>query len=169
MPVFDDVEENNTNQITIIPINVAFTKDAIADSVHLMMEKIENNGDDNGFDTYTKCTALIEYLTGLKKAIQPMVEDEIAKYEKGEVASKNGIKMSLSSSASTYDYSGYEGWVDQGKVVKAETAKLKKIEELMKKAEGTAGIIDEDTGEIVPGRVIKKFGSTVVRATIPKS
>ena len=98
-----------------------------------------------------------------------MVEDEVSKYDKGEVASMNGIKMALSSSASSYSYEIYEGWITQKKKVDVETKELKRIEGLMKKAEGTAGIVDAETGEVVPPRVITKFGKSVVRATIPKS
>lgn len=170
--VFDDVEENNTNQlnqIAMLPVNIAFTKDSIADAVETMLQKIEDDGDDDVLGVYTKCTALIEYLTKLKKAVQPHVEDEVSKYEKGDVASKNGIKLVLSSSAANFDYSGYEGWVAQKEIVDGATEELKRIEGLMKKAEGTAGIIDEDTGEVVPPRVKTKEGATVIRATIPKS
>jgi len=168
MKVFDDVEENNTNQITIVPKSVSFTKDSISDDVERFIQAVEDGGEHDVLDVYTTATALIDYLTGIKKGVQKMVEDEVGKYE-GEPAVSHGVKMVLSSTASTYDYSVHEEWVKQNKIVKTETDKLKKIQELMKKAEGTAGIIDEDTGEIVPGRVIKKFGSSVVRATIPKS
>ncbi len=170
--VFDDVEENNTNQlnqIALLPVSIAFTKDSIADAVESMLQKIEDKGEDDVLSVYTKCTALVEYLNKLKKAVQPMVEDEVSKYEKGDVANKNGIKLVLSSSAAKYDYSGYEGWVKQKAISDRELDELKRIEGMMKKAEGTAGIIDEETGEIVPPRVKVKEGATTIRATIPKS
>lgn len=168
MPVFDEVEENNTNQIAIVPKSVSFTKDSISDDVERFIQAVEDGGEHDVLDVYTTATALIDYLTGIKKGVQKMVEDEVGKYE-GEPAISHGVKMVLSSSASKYDYSGYEGWVEQNKKTDAAKKKLKDIEELMKKAEGTAGIVDKETGELVPGRVLKKAGATVIRATIPKS
>jgi hypothetical protein len=171
MSMFENVEGDNTNstQLAILPTKIAFTKDSIADAVENLVQQIEDSGDDDVLDVYSKCTALVDYLNNVKKGIQPMVEDEVAKYEKGEVAQSNGIKIVMSSSAAKYSFESYEGWVKQKAISDRELDELKRIEGMMKKAEGTAGIIDEETGEIVPPRVKVKEGATTIRATIPKS
>ena len=167
--MFEDheIKKEMTTEV-VVSLPIAYTKDAIADSVENFIQELEDSGEGNVLQQYSKVTALIEYLTGVKKGMTELVKDEVEKYE-DNVASANGIKMSVSTSPSKYSYDHYQGWVEQNTIVNQELDKLKKIEGMMKKAEGTAGIVDEETGELIPGRVVAKSGSSIIRASIPKS
>tara|TARA_R100000995_G_scaffold84922_1_gene65914 strand:+ start:28736 stop:29257 length:522 start_codon:yes stop_codon:yes gene_type:complete len=167
--IFDDVP-NEKEQVRneILPPKLNFTKEGLKVQAQTYIESILNSGEDDVLDTYTRVCAILEYATVAKKELTPHVKDEIEKHGKGGTE-YNGIKLAVSNSADTHSFDHYDGWVSQKKIVDEETLKLKEIESIMKKAHGTGGVLDDDTGEIIPGSVIKKHGASSPRATIPKS
>ena len=165
--VFDEVEESSSESLQLVPNKLSFTKDDISSQAMIYVSSVRDNGEKSIIEEYSKCLALTEYLDNVKTMMKPDIQEEVEKFG-SEGASSNGIKYNLTSSPTTYSFEHYDEWIKQKAICDKQNSRLKELEDKMKKAYGTAGFVDAETGELIPAAVIKKHGDSIVRATIPK-
>jgi hypothetical protein len=140
------------------------TKKSIAKHALDVLARID--GDSDPLDVYIKAKSLQEYLTVMMGAIKEDAISEADKYGRDD-NTMFGIKFECASTPRRYDYSNNKEW----SLLQEQITELKKkqleIEDKMKRAIGTGGIIDEESGEVLEPPNVTSGGNTTLKISIP--
>lgn len=160
-------EDEQINIPLVFKKTDTYTKTGLGEAAKEAMQNIADQGVNDTLEVYTKLKTIQEFVGVCLDEIKGVALDELDKYGKGGT-SKFGIPLISKSNGKKYKFDHHEGWCEINDQVVAWTEKQKDLEKKMKNAIGTAGIVDEDTGEVIPPAVVASEGKTTIQATIPK-
>lgn len=160
-------EENGQVSIPLtFGTSESYTKKEILESAQKAIMNLADTGMTNPLDTYVKLKAIAQFVGDCIKEVTPLAITEREAYGKEDVK-KHGIALVVKNAGKKFAFDHHEGWCDINDQVVAWTEKQKAIEKMMKNAIGTAGIVDDETGEVIPPAIVASEGKTTLQATIP--
>jgi hypothetical protein len=151
----------------VFKANETYTKDALTKEATEVMQGILDEGIKDPLSLYTRLKVVSEYVNNCMDYIKESAIDELDKHGK-DGAKLFGIPVIKKETAKKMSYEHNDKWCALDDSIQALTAERKQIEAQMKGAIGTAGLIDDETGEIIePAKVINE-GKTTIAVSIPK-
>lgn len=164
---FPEAEEGGTQIPLVFKKTDVYSKQSIQADASMAMQKIMDEGMTDPLEVYTRLKTIQEFVSGCIDTIKDDALDELDRHGK-DGAKIFGIPLIQKNSGKKYGFDNYDGWTEIDDKIKDLTEQRKTLEKQMKGAIGTAGIIDEDTGEVVPPAQVVSEGKTIIQATIPR-
>lgn len=159
--------ENGVHIPLVFSKTDTYTKDEITKDAVNVMSTILDSGNHDPLSIYARMKTIQEFITVCMSELKEPAIDELTKHGKGG-ATIFGMPIITKESGKKLSYEHNSNWTDLDDKIKELTDQRKELEKMMKGAIGTAGLIDDETGEIIePAQTISE-GKTVIQVTIPK-
>lgn len=149
---------------TLIPRDIPLTKTAIAATGQQYAQQLLDAGDQSPLAALIQLRALRDAIDHAIKGLEDEAMDEAD--QSGSAASWRGVKATVRSGRTLYDYSHDPVWAEM-KASETAVAEQRKQREKMLQAL-TGEMVDPDTGEFITPATIKNMTRSVLALTFPK-